>query len=98
MRRKLAMTQTNASRDAGFSVTEPTINKVPGVCGGAACVGKSRIPVWLLVAYQRDGWSEKQLLANYPTLSSEGLAAAWEYYRNNAAEIEAAIQANQNLE
>jgi hypothetical protein len=31
------------------------IRKTPGVCGGGACVGRTRIPVWLLIAYLNDG-------------------------------------------
>lgn len=78
--------------------TKVPINKTPGVCGGDACVGNHRIMVWLLVGYRQDGWSDEKLLANYPTLTQEGLDAAWEYYRDHRAEIEAAMRANEDLD
>jgi len=40
------------------------IEKRPGVCGGAACVVRTRIPVWTLVQGQRLGLSEAELLAS----------------------------------
>ena len=36
----------------------PGIEKTPGVCGGAACIVRTRIPVWVLENYRRlvAGW------------------------------------------
>ncbi|RUT04569.1 hypothetical protein DSM106972_041380 [Dulcicalothrix desertica PCC 7102] len=67
------------------------INKTPGVMGGDACIRQTRIPVWLLVSYQRSGLSEAKILDNYPTLSAVDLANAWSYAQVYANEIEAAI-------
>lgn len=67
------------------------INKTPGVMGGDACVRETRIPVWLLVSYQRSGLSEAKILDNYPSLSAVDLANAWSYAQTYANEIEAAI-------
>lgn len=78
--------------------TKVPINKTPGVCGGDACVGNHRIMVWLLVGYRQDGVSDEKLLAWYPTLTQADLDAAWEYYPDHAAEIDAAIRANEELE
>jgi uncharacterized protein (DUF433 family) len=71
------------------------INKTPGVMGGDACIRQTRIPVWLLVSYQRSGLSEAKILDNYPTLSAIDLANAWSYAQAFANEIETAI-AKQN--
>jgi uncharacterized protein (DUF433 family) len=42
------------------------IERRPGVCGGDACVVRTRIPVWTLEQYRRLGWTEAQILDNYP--------------------------------
>jgi uncharacterized protein (DUF433 family) len=68
------------------------ISKTPGVIGGDACIRQTRIPVWLLVSYRRSGLSEAKILDNYPTLSSDDLAKAWDYARAYPDEIEVAIQ------
>ena len=72
----------------------PRIKKTPGVCGGDACIGNTRIPVWTLVSYRTLGASDAQLLENYPTLNQADLDAAWGYYDQNRPEIETAIREN----
>lgn len=67
------------------------IEKTPGVCGGAACIRETRIPVWLLVRYRRLGATESVLLESFPSLLRDDLAAAWEYEQSQPAEIAAAI-------
>jgi uncharacterized protein (DUF433 family) len=73
---------------------KPLIRKTPGVCGGGACMRDTRIMVWLLVDLKRQGASEKEILEGYPSLTSDDLAAAWEYDRLHAGEINQEI-ANQ---
>jgi uncharacterized protein (DUF433 family) len=73
---------------------KPLIRKTPGVCGGAACVRDTRIMVWLLVDLQRQGASQQEILEGYPSLTADDLAAAWEYDRLHAEEINQEI-ANQ---
>jgi uncharacterized protein (DUF433 family) len=68
------------------------INKTPGVMGGDACIRETRIPVWLLENYRRLGWSEAQILDNYPTLQAADLVNAWAYIEAHQAEIDRAIQ------
>lgn len=71
------------------------IEKTPGVCGGSACIASTRIPIWGLVEAHRDGYSDADLLASYPTLTASDLANAWIYAAAYDEEIEAAIQANE---
>jgi uncharacterized protein (DUF433 family) len=71
------------------------ITKIPGVCGGDACIEGTRIPVWVLVQARDLGISESQLLSDYPTLSATDLANAWVYANANPDEIEAAIRDNE---
>jgi uncharacterized protein (DUF433 family) len=70
------------------------VRKTPGICGGDACIGNSRIMVWLLVALKNDGVPDAELLKNYPTLGPSDLSGAWEYYRQHPEEIEQSIDAN----
>lgn len=72
----------------------PGIDSDPSVCGGSARVIRTRIPVWLLAALRRNGRSEAQLLADYPTLTAEDLANAWNYARSHQEEIDHEIAAN----
>jgi uncharacterized protein (DUF433 family) len=71
------------------------INKTPGVCGGDACVGNTRIPVWSLVNDRRLGMSDAQILAAFPDLSAADLVNAWVYAETHLKEIETAIQENE---
>jgi uncharacterized protein (DUF433 family) len=64
------------------------IEKNSDICGGEACIRRTRIMVWLLVYLQRSGRSDAALLADYPGLAVDDLAAAWEYYRLHVDEIE----------
>lgn len=74
----------------------PGIDSNPGVCGGEACVIRTRIPVWALEQSRRLGMSEDELLRSYPTLRAEDLVNAWAYVRSHRAEIEDEIHANEN--
>ena len=69
----------------------PGIESRPEVCGGEACVVRTRIPVWLLVQARRLETSEADLLRAYPTLRAEDLANAWAYHRAHPEEIERQI-------
>ncbi|MCC3587536.1 DUF433 domain-containing protein [Microcoleus sp. PH2017_30_WIL_O_A] len=71
------------------------IKKTPGVCGGDACVGNTRIQVWVLVGYRRLGCSDAELLKCYPHLSAVDLVNAWAYADAYPDEIEAAIARNE---
>jgi uncharacterized protein (DUF433 family) len=73
----------------------PTIEKTPGVCGGAARVAGTRIPVWQLVAARETGASEGQLLMDFPRLKARNLVDAWAYAADHPQEIRAEIHANE---
>ena len=70
----------------------PGIDSRPDVCGGEACIVRTRIPVWLLEQARRLGTSEHTLLAAYPSLRAEDLVNAWAYARAHLLEIEAQIR------
>lgn len=73
----------------------PGIDSIPGVCGGAPCIVRTRIPVWVLVQAKQLGTSEADLLRCYPSLRAEDLAHAWAYFRVHRDEIEAQISENE---
>jgi uncharacterized protein (DUF433 family) len=68
------------------------IRKTPGVCGGAACIGATRIPVWLIVSFINQGETESGLLQSYPQLTRKHVQLARDYYRDHKAEIEQNIR------
>lgn len=70
---------------------EALIRKTPNVCGGDACIGDTRIMVWLLVSFKLGGMPDDEILQGYPGLTPQDLAAAWEYYRQHPEEIDQAI-------
>jgi uncharacterized protein (DUF433 family) len=77
-----------------ISVDFPGIEKNIGVCGGSACIIRTRIPVWSIVEYMLMGVEREKLLQNFPTLRVQDLANAWAYYDANKAEIDTEIEEN----
>jgi uncharacterized protein (DUF433 family) len=73
----------------------PGIDSRADVCGGDACIVRTRIPVWLLEQARRAGASEQQLLGAYPSLRAEDLVSAWAYARSHAGEIDLQIRENE---
>jgi uncharacterized protein (DUF433 family) len=73
----------------------PGIERPPGVCGGSACIVRTRIPVWILESLRRLGSTDAQLLASYPTLRAADLVHAWAYADAHRAEIDEAIAENE---
>lgn len=80
-------------RDLGDAF--PGIESRPGVMGGAPCISRTRIPVWVLEQARRLGTSEADLLRDYPSLTAQDLANAWAYVRSHRVEIEEQIEANE---
>ena len=73
----------------------PGIEKTSGVVGGDACIVRTRIPVWALENYRRLGWSEAQILENYPSLRAVDLVNAWAYADAHHEEVNQAISENE---
>src|SRR4051794_25459180 len=81
------------ARDLGDAF--PGIESRPEVCGGAPCIVRTRIPIWVLEQSRRLGISEADLLRSYPTLRAEDLTNAWAYVRSHRPEIELQICENE---
>ena len=73
----------------------PGIESTPGVCGGAACIMRTRIPVWVLENWRRLGAAEAELLQWYPAMRAQDLANAWAYVRSHLDEIDREIRENE---
>ncbi|MFN4253983.1 MAG: DUF433 domain-containing protein [Saprospiraceae bacterium] len=74
----------------------PGIEKTAGVCGGRACIIRTRIPVWSLVNWRHLGLSDAQLLEIYPSIRPQDLKNAWAYYETHRAEIDFDIRENED--
>ncbi len=73
------------------------ITKIPDLCGGEACIAKTRLPVWLMVSWRRQGVSDAELLDFYPHLSAADLVNVWAYADAYPEEIEEAIRKNDEV-
>jgi uncharacterized protein (DUF433 family) len=80
----------------GMGNAVPGIDSQPEVCGGEACIVRTRIPVWILEQARRLGTSEAELLHAYPTLRAADLVNAWNYVSLHRAEIDRNIQENES--
>jgi uncharacterized protein (DUF433 family) len=54
----------------------------PAVLAGKPVVRGTRLSVEFVIGLMADGWSEADILANYPGLSREGIAACLSYARD----------------
>lgn len=86
--------KARAGADA-MSGSSGRIQRTVGVCGGEACVGMTRIAVWMLEAARRAGVGDLDLLKDYPGLSVFDLENAWQYLETHREEIDDAIRRNQ---
>ncbi|MEN9611279.1 MAG: hypothetical protein RLZZ628_2093 [Bacteroidota bacterium] len=73
------------------------IEKTAGICGGSACIIRTRIPVWTLVSFKKLGIQDANLLMAYPNLRQQDLNNAWGYYEANKQEIDYDIKENNDL-
>lgn len=74
------------------------ISKMPGRCGGNACVRDSRITVWGIASYRQMGCSDEFILNSIQGLTAADLEAADEYAQTHPDEIAEAIRMNEEGE
>ena len=69
----------------GSAPTRPVraIEHTPGVCGGAARIADTRIPVWVLERFRQLGTSVEDLEQFYPSLTHAGIDRALAYARQH---------------
>jgi uncharacterized protein (DUF433 family) len=73
------------------------IQKTPGVCGGDACIRKTRHNVWGLVEWRKLGLTDEQILQRLQGLTQADLDAAWIYYESHREEIDQTIRLNEEV-
>lgn len=71
------------------------IEKTPDVCGGDACIRRTRITVWGVVEWRKLGLSDAAIMQHIEGVTQADLDAAWEYYAHNRDEIDRAIRENE---
>lgn len=76
----------------------PGIEFDPRVCGGSARIAGTRIPVWSLVSWRREGLGDREILENFPTLQPTDLINAWAYAERHSSEIDREIEENDSEE
>ena len=66
----------------------PHVVRVSGVCGGAAVVRGTRIPVWILASYAEQGYTTAEDLASlFPHLTLAQIHDALSYWYDHPEEI-----------
>ena len=75
-------------------IVEPGIEKARGVCGGAARIARTRIPVWQLVE-ARDRARPKPKFLPISQGCAEDLVNAWVYEKSHRDEIRSEIHENE---
>ena len=74
-----------------MTTTASWISKMPGRCGGDACVRETRIPAGGWLNRRQNGQADADILRSLPDLTPDDLAAAWEYAAAHPDEIELSI-------
>ena len=82
------------SQAVNASVPE-TIEKTPGVCGGAARIRGHPYPRLAPGRGADSGATEAELLLDYPSLTAQDLIDAWGYAEEHADEIAAEVRRNE---
>lgn len=74
------------------------VTKVPGVCGGKACVAETRVRVMdVVIWHERLGWSADEIVSEVPSLTLSDVYAALTYYFDHREEIEEDIRLNDEI-
>jgi len=73
----------------------PYVVRVQGVCGGQPVLKGTRIPVWLIAGWAKDGYPPEQIQQEiYPHLSLAQIYDALSYYHDHQTEMDREIAAN----
>jgi len=92
---RLASGSSFSRLGSGEAHYHPSIVSTPGVCGGAARLIRTRIPVWTIERMRQLGLSDLDILRSFPTLRAIDLVEASSYAACHREEIEKAIRENE---
>lgn len=74
------------------------ITKMPGVCGGCACIAGHRVRVLDIVAWhEQNGWSPDEIVSQVPSITLADVHAALAYYYDHREEIQEEIRAERAM-
>ena len=65
-----------------MTMVEQRIVLDPAILAGKPVMRGTRLSVEFIIGLMADGWSETDILANYPGLTREDIAACLSYARN----------------
>jgi uncharacterized protein (DUF433 family) len=65
-----------------MTAEQPSITLDPNVLAGKPVIRGTRLSVEFVIGLLADGWSEADILANYPTITHEGILACLPYARD----------------
>ncbi len=66
----------------------PYVTSKKGVCGGRSIVRGTRIPVWSLIQWYKQGMTIEDVVREFPRLKPAQVHDAFSYYYDNRKEIE----------
>jgi len=93
----IKMKQIAKSKEVVIHQNLPLGNHIvsaPNICGGSPVIAGSRIPVWIVAGWYKQGMSLDEIMDTYPHLRPEQICVALTYYFEHQTEIEAEIQEN----
>jgi uncharacterized protein (DUF433 family) len=73
----------------------PYITRKKGVCGGRSIVRGTRIPVWSLIQWYKQGMTIEDVMREFPQLKPAQVHDAFSYYYDNRKEIEKNMAENE---
>ena len=73
----------------------PYVTNKKGVCGGRSVVRGTRIPVWSLIQWYKQGMTIEDIMREFPQLKPAQVHDAFSYYYDNRKEIEKDITENE---
>ncbi len=74
--------------------SHPYVTKKKGVCGGRSIVRGTRIPVWSLIQWYKQGMTIEDIMREFRQLKPAQVHDAFSYYYDNRKEIEKDIAEN----
>ena len=72
----------------------PYVTSKKGVCGGRSVIRGTRIPVWSLIQWYKQGMTIEVIMREFPQLKPSQVHDAFSYYYDNRKEIENDIAEN----
>ncbi len=74
------------------------IQKLPGLCGGRACIAGHRIRVAdIAVWHERRGYSPDEIIGMFPSLSLGDVHAALAYYFDHREEVDRDLRDDETI-